>query len=1016
MKKELRITDRDCYKAGFSTIEILLAMAISVLTLTAVVLVSFGSQSVAADSQTAAEAQHKAQDLIEQEQALARQDFNQVNNIPSTADGVYHKSVSVTPLDTLNETKQVTATVSWTGDHNRTETSVLSTIVSNPSALTNDDTCSSVLNNDWANPTILNPSHGIDINPDNTTGIAVNNGIVYLTGTHPGNKPNIFAVDVSDPTFPKLLGSLDTGNGLAAVAVSGHYAYAAALTTTGQLQVIDVSDPTFNGSPTVVSRKVAGAGGLGNSIYYYNGKVYLGLTANGSGPQLAIYDVSTPTNPVAMGTYTIGHDVNSIRVKGNYAYIASPSSENLTIIDVNPSSPTYMQRVGGYTAPNAPDSNGAGSNYGESLDVIGSTVYLGRSYGTNEFYNLNAATPASVTVTQSKDIGGGNGTTVYGVIVRSSFAFMTASQQFQVWNLANLGSIYGSLDLSGFNGIPAGGLGCEGNLFYVAVFGPSGGSGHNVLQIVGPGLMTATITNHIYDGGENDVSSVLVGTPVHQAATVTGSSPAPTGTVKYSIYSNSSCTTLFGSPQTVALGTESTPTAPPVGSYWYQTKYNGDTNYVASNSSCLPLVVNKYSPTLATNLSQNSIGVGSLANDTSVLTNATANAGGTVTYTAYTNSTCTTGAQSAGTKTVTNGIVPNSNPVAFNSVGTYYWQAVYSGDANNNTATSPCNSEVLTVTKLNPSITTNLSASSINVTGTANDSATLTGATATAGGTVTYTVYNNNLCTTGATSAGTKTVTNAVVPNSNTLTFNSLGTFYWQAVYSGDANNNGATSACNSEVLTVNKANPTLTTSLFQNSITVGGSANDTSALSGAVASAGGTVTYTAYSNSTCSANPQSAGVKTVTNAVVPNSNPITFNSVGTYYWQAVYSGDANNNGFTSTCSSEVLTVNPPFDYKLTNSAPGGSITVPKNTTGTVIITNTLVSGITQSVTLSESGVPQPSHTTFTFTSNPCSATCTSSLQIATKNSTGSGTFQITVTGAPNGTGPRSTTFSLIVP
>jgi hypothetical protein len=88
-------------------------------------------------------------------------------------------------------------------------------------------------------------------------------------------------------------------------------------------------------------------------------------------------------------------------------------------------------------------------------------------------------------------------------------------------------------------------------------------------------------------------------------------------------------------------------------------------------------------------------------------------------------------------------------------------------------------------------ISTTLSASSITVGGSVHDSATLSGATADAGGTVTYTVYDNNTCTSNANdrNAGTVTVVNGVVPDSNTLQFNSVGTFYWQASYSGDANN-----------------------------------------------------------------------------------------------------------------------------------------------------------------------------------------------------------------------------------
>ena len=106
--------------------------------------------------------------------------------------------------------------------------------------------------------------------------------------------------------------------------------------------------------------------------------------------------------------------------------------------------------------------------------------------------------------------------------------------------------------------------------------------------------------------------------------------------------------------------------------------------------------------------------------------------------------------------------------------------------------------------KTNPSIGTTLSATSVDVGSTVHDSATLSGATADAGGTVTYTVYSNSACTQGARAAGTVTVTNGNVPDSNGLAFNSVGTFYWQAVYSGDTKNNGATSTCTDETLVVN--------------------------------------------------------------------------------------------------------------------------------------------------------------------------------------------------------------------
>jgi hypothetical protein len=86
------------------------------------------------------------------------------------------------------------------------------------------------------------------------------------------------------------------------------------------------------------------------------------------------------------------------------------------------------------------------------------------------------------------------------------------------------------------------------------------------------------------------------------------------------------------------------------------------------------------------------------------------------------------------------------------------------------------------------------------------DSATLAGTNAaSAGGTVHYQVYSGTTCDLAHffSDAGTKTVTNGQVPNSDPVTFNQAATFSWQASYSGDALNNPATNACGSETVTV---------------------------------------------------------------------------------------------------------------------------------------------------------------------------------------------------------------------
>ena len=80
----------------------------------------------------------------------------------------------------------------------------------------------------------------------------------------------------------------------------------------------------------------------------------------------------------------------------------------------------------------------------------------------------------------------------------------------------------------------------------------------------------------------------------------------------------------------------------------------------------------------------------------------------------------------------------------------------------------------------------------------------------------------------------------------------------------------------------------------------------DSATLSGPNASsAGGTVTYTVYSSSWPKTVVANGGTFPVTNGTVPNSDPVTLNARGTYYWQASYSGDALNAASTSSWGSE---------------------------------------------------------------------------------------------------------------
>lgn len=118
---------------------------------------------------------------------------------------------------------------------------------------------------------------------------------------------------------------------------------------------------------------------------------------------------------------------------------------------------------------------------------------------------------------------------------------------------------------------------------------------------------------------------------------------------------------------------------------------------------------------------------------------------------------------------------------------------------------------------------------------------------------------------------------------------------------------------------------PSIVTQLSASTIQAGGFVYDTASLDGAVASAGGTVTYSYFTNDTCTANRIMAGTVNVVDGAIPSSASVTFTSAGNFFWQAVYSGDSNDVGTSSPCTvsnHEELTVIPSPSSSTTTTTP----------------------------------------------------------------------------------------------
>jgi len=124
-------------------------------------------------------------------------------------------------------------------------------------------------------------------------------------------------------------------------------------------------------------------------------------------------------------------------------------------------------------------------------------------------------------------------------------------------------------------------------------------------------VVPTTLANGLSDGGPPSTSiSVPLGTAVTDTATLTGANAATaTGTVAYSVYSDSACTNALstGTAETIAAPGTLPPsgpyTAPVAGTYYWQATFNGaDKANAAASGDCSaePLTAYPSQPTQPT--------------------------------------------------------------------------------------------------------------------------------------------------------------------------------------------------------------------------------------------------------------------------------------------------------------------------------------------------------------------------------------------------------------------------------
>ncbi|HOX30620.1 MAG TPA: hypothetical protein P5080_05905 [Candidatus Paceibacterota bacterium] len=466
-------------QAGFSTLEMMIAMALMILVLSGASSVIFKnqsgagaaiikSQSVSNDSQTGLEALLIARKKLDEVYETARRDYESATDVSETlVSGISYE----TEIKSHNATqcgKQISSAVFWTREGGRRAEVKLETYVSNLSLMFDlGGNCqTAVPKKDWRKPLVLTAVERGQLDGSRTVGLNMIGNQIYAIGSaSEENKPDLLTfgsagLDIGNPGGLSISGKTDCQTkAYNAIVVANHsgsgrtYAYVANNAAQNQLQVIDVSDPSHPVAITLANRTLPGVGNSypqGWSIYFYKDRIYI-ATRETAGPEFHVYDVSDPANPVHLGSKEINHNVNAIVVrdqvvageKKTLAYLAlsatNPAAPEMEVLDVaNPAA--IPAPVGKFFA--------AGTQEAKSLYLLEKKIYLGRAKGNNgapNFYVIDVGDPAApsscLTCNSSNVTHYANNEDIRGMVVSGKYAFLATSFGLRILNVSDQANI-----------------------------------------------------------------------------------------------------------------------------------------------------------------------------------------------------------------------------------------------------------------------------------------------------------------------------------------------------------------------------------------------------------------------------------------------------------------------------------------------------------------------------------------------------------------------------------------------
>ncbi len=386
--------------AGFSTIELLIALALMLTCIVAALDANVSAQYWRLSAVTAHEALGKATEAIGELRIKAVREFDMVSSTSWVASNVsedpsdewcaagswcYLMQTQVTEVSPCVKTAAVSTSWKIAARYpTSTVTEVVLLTKLSELIARGSDCLLAVPNGAWlSNPPSLvtQATHTAQF----TTSMDVLGNHVYVVAS---SAPQLRIYRSPSDNFGTLVQvgtSSSVGNRLNAVdvvrdmATGRQYAFVVQHTATEQLVVIDVTDEQ---NPLVVTTRTlsgvsAGSFPQGWRLVMYGDRLYV-LTRETAGPELHIFSLADPRNPIELvsGLYNLGRTVNDVAVREQMIdgvvhrllfLAASAALKEFAIFDVTHDVPVEVSVL-----------NLPGSEDLMSMSLVGNLVYLGR--------------------------------------------------------------------------------------------------------------------------------------------------------------------------------------------------------------------------------------------------------------------------------------------------------------------------------------------------------------------------------------------------------------------------------------------------------------------------------------------------------------------------------------------------------------------------------------------------------------------------------------------------------------